>query len=133
MKIYGKQVLIGTKKLCVEYTSKIVGEFEDCHVGYHDYKGEDVETDIVFFMDKKGYLVDVRDIDGSGFLELTFYGACPRFRTQPRHAGDEYIDDIKPYFFSKSNQETSFDLNTLIKIIKNEKSYTQKEDSILTN
>ena len=119
MKIFGRQVVVGTKKLCVEYTSKIVGEFEDCHVGYHDYKGEEIEKDIVFIKDKKGYLVDVRDIDGSGFLELTFHGACPRFRTQPRHAGDEYIDNIKPYL-PTYDQDTIYDLKHVINRIKTE-------------
>ena len=128
MKIFGKQVVIGTKKLCIEYTSKIMGAFEDCHVGYHDYKGDVLEKDIIFLKDKKGYLVDIRDIDGSGFLELTFYGACPRYKTQPKHAGDEYIDNIKPYLPSY-DQDTIYDLKQIISRIKTK--YTNENQSIL--
>ena len=130
MKIYGNQVLIGTKKICVEYISKIMGKSENCHVGYHEYKGDDLEKDIVFIKDKKGYLIDIRDIDGRGFLELNFYGACPRYRTQPKHAGDEYIDEIKPYFDSNVNQEKSFDAKTILKILTIEKKIKMDEHQI---
>ena len=130
MKIFGKQVVIGTKKICVEYTSKIVGGFEDCHVGYHDYKGENLEKDIIFVKDKKGYLVDIRDIEGNGLFELNFYGACPRYRTQPKHAGDEYIDQIRPYFESNVNQEKLFDVKTLLKIITIEKEIEEQQISV---
>ena len=131
MKILGKNVVIGTKKLCTEYTSKIHGGFVDCLIGSNEYNGEDLEKNVIFIRDKKGYYVEIKDLNPFPTLSLICYGAAQRWKTSPNRAGDEYIDNIKPYF-TKSNQETLYDLKTLIKIIENDKSYNLNENSNLT-
>ena len=119
MKIYGKQVFIGSKKLCTEYTSKIIGRFSDCSVGNYEFKGEDIEKDIIFIQDKKGYLINIKDIEGTGFLALNCYGAATRYKSEPNYAGEYYIGDLKPYM-SEAEQEILFDLKTLITTLKSE-------------
>lgn len=119
MKIYGKQVFIGSKKLCTEYTSKIIGGFSDCYIGNFEFKGKDIEKDIIFIKDKNGYLIDIKDIEGTGFLALNCYGAVTRYKTEPHRAGDYYIGDLKPYM-SELDQEIIFDLKTLLQALKEE-------------
>ena len=123
MKIYGKQVFVGTKKLCVEYTSKVVGSFDDCYVGSNEYKGEDIEKNVIFFRDKNGYFIDINDIDGSGFLALNFYGAVPRYRKTPNKTTDIYVDDLKTYL-PECDQETLYEVKDLIYTLKNSKGIT---------
>ncbi len=121
MKIYGKQVLIGSKKICMEYTTKIIGGFDDCQIGHYDYKDTTLEKDIIFIKDKQGYLIDIRDIDGSGFLALNIFGSVSRYKTEPHHAGDLFVSNLKPYM-SEIDQETVFDLKTLLQSLKKENS-----------
>ena len=113
MKILGKNVVVATKKICMEYTSKISGGFSDCLIGSCDYKGSDLEKNVIFVQDKKGYYVELEDLKSFPNLSLICYGAARRWKTLPNRAGDEYIDDIKPYF-AKYDQETLYDIKTLI-------------------
>lgn len=133
MKIYGKQVFVGTKKLCTEYTSKIIGGFSDCYVGSKEYKGEPLETNVIFIQDKNGYYVDLEDAKSFPTLSLICFGAAHRWKNSPNRAGDEYIDNIKPYFDSKVNQEKLFDVKTLLKILTIEKEIEMKENQISVN
>ena len=125
MKIYGKQVLIGSKKLCIEYTSKIFGGFSDSYLNSIEFKGSTLEDNIIFIQDKHGYLIDIRDITGNGFLALNLYGGAVRYRTKPYEAGDHYVADLRPYM-SDLDQETLFDLKTLIQELKDENSISTK-------
>lgn len=113
MKVLGKNVVIATKKICVEYTSRISGEFNDCLVGSKDYLGENIKKDVIFVKDKKGYYVELEELKSFPTLSLICYGAARRWKTSPNRAGDEYIDNIKPYF-AKLDQETLYDIKTLI-------------------
>ena len=114
MKILGKDVFIGNKCVCTEFTSKILGDLNDKRVGEKSHEGKIVERDIMFVKDKSGYYVDIRDTEGLGAFALKFFGAAPRWITNPYKAGDEYIE-IKPYF-SKSAQEDKFTLEELLEI-----------------
>ncbi len=116
MKILGKNVVVATKKICMEYTSKIHGGFNDCILGANEYKGDDLEKDIIYIKDKKGYYVELEDLKSFPTLSLICYGAAPRWKTSPNRAGDEYIDNIKPYF-AKLDQETLYDIKTLISML----------------
>ncbi len=109
MKVLEKNVFLGTKKICVEYTSKLNGP--------SNFKGELLEQNIIFIKDKHGYYIDVRDTEGLTFLALTMYGAAKRWKTSPNTIGDEYIDDIKPYF-NNLNESKEVDIKTLINIAK---------------
>ncbi len=129
MKILGRNVVIGTKKICIEYTSKIQDGYEDYLVGKNEYKGKKLEENVLFVRDKKGYLIELKDLETFPTLSLICFGATTRWNTAPRNAGDYYVDEIEPYF-TKSNQESLFELNTLIKIIRIEKSNSQQEDVI---
>ena len=133
MKISGKNVVIATKKLCIKYTSKIHGGFGDCVFGSNDYKCSVLEKDIIFVKDKNGYYVELEDLKSLPNLTLICYGAAPRWKTSPRMAGDKYIDDIKPYFDSKVNQEKLFDVKTLFKILTIEKKIDMEEQQISVN
>ena len=116
MKILGKNVVIATKKMCMEYTSKIHGGFEDCLFGSNEYKGDVLERDVLFVKDKKGYYIELEDLKSFPTLSLICFGAATRWKTSPNKAGDEYIDDIKPYF-AKYDQETFYDIKTLIRML----------------
>ena len=130
MKVLGKDVVVGTKKICMEYISRIQGGFGDSFVGGTDYKGGDLEKNVVFIRDKKGYLVELNELGSHPSFSLIFYGAATRWRTSPRNAGDYYIDDIRPYF-DENNQDTLFDLKYLVN---SAKVYSTEEDqSTLTN
>ena len=120
MKIYGKQVFIGTKKICVEYTSKYIVGLSDSFVGGYEYKGSAIEEDVIFIKDKNGYFIDIKDIDGSGFLALNLYGAAIRYKSKPNQAGDHYIDDLKPYMPTLDHDQL-FDLKELLKTLKEER------------
>lgn len=133
MKILGKNVIVGTKKLCTEYISKLNTDFNDCYVGSNEYKGNDLEKNVVFIRDKKGYLIEVNDFGSFPTLSLICYGAATRWKTYPKNAGDYYVDDIKPYFDSKINQETLFDFKTLLKILTTEKKIEMEEQQISIN
>lgn len=117
MKILGKDVVVATKKICMEYTSKINGGFEDCLVGSNEYKGDEFERDVIFVKDKKGYYIELEDLKSFPTLSLICFGAARRWKSSPNKAGDEYIDDIKPYF-AEYDQETLFDLKQLISAAK---------------
>ena len=132
MKILGENVVIGTKKICVEYTTKIQGSLTDSFVGSCEYKGNNLEENVVFIRDKNGYLVEVSELGTFPTLSLICFGAATRWKTFPRNAGDFYVDDVKPYF-SKSNQETLYDLNILIKILKNSNESKCEESTIELN
>lgn len=123
MKIYGKQVFIGTKKLCTEYTSKIIGGSSDCHIGSYEYKGTPLESNVIFIQDKYGYYVDINDIDGGGFLALHCYGAALRYKNHPNDAADIYVDELKPYL-PTYDQEKLFEVKNLIYSLKNNKGIT---------
>lgn len=109
MKVLKKNIFIGTKKICVEYTSKLNGP--------SNFKSELLERNIIFVKDKQGYYVDIRDTEGMTFLALTMYGAAKRLKTIPKKVGDEYIDDIKPYY-SERDQDKEADMKTLINTAK---------------
>ncbi len=130
MKILGKDVVVGTKKICMEYISRIQGGFSDSFVGYTDYKGDDLEKDVLFIRDKKGYFVELKELGSHPTFSLICFGAATRWKTSPRHAGDYYIDDIKPYF-EKYDQNTLFDLKQLVHTAKVYS--TEEYQSTLTN
>ena len=123
MKVYGKQVFVGSKKLCIEYTSKIIGGFSDCYVGSSEFKGEEIENNVIFIQDKHGYFVDINDISGSGFISLNVYGAVPRFTKSPNKAGDMFVDDLKNYL-PLNDHETLYEVKDLIHTLKNNKGIT---------
>jgi len=123
MKIYGKQVFIGTKKICVECISKLVAGTEDMHVGSKEYKGAIKENNVIFIQDKYGYFVDINDIKGSGFLELKIYGAVARYTQSPHRIGDVYVDNLKNYL-PKHEHETLYDVKELVERLKNNKGIT---------
>ena len=116
MKIYGKQVFVGSKKICVDYSYKIIGDISE-PIETVEFFGKEIEKDIIFLQDKSGYFIDINDIYGSGFLAMHCYGAVKRFKKFPKHTGDEYIADLKPYFTENLWQE-KFDLKDLIESIK---------------
>ncbi len=121
MKILGKNVVVGTKKICVEYTSKIHGGFGDCFFESDEFKGENLEKNVIFIREKNGYLIEIGELDSFPTLSLICFGAARRWKTSPRNAGDFYVDEIKPYFDSKVNQEKLFDVKTIVKILTIEK------------
>ena len=123
MKIYGKQVYVGTKKICTEYTSKLIGGTEDLHIGTNDYKGTPIEENLIFIQDKHGYFVDINSIDGNGFLALNIYGAVQRYTQSPHRAGDVYVDNLKKYL-PIYDHETLYDVKELVERLKNNKGIT---------
>ena len=125
MKILGKNIVIATKKMCIEYTSKIHGAFSDCVFASNDYKGCVLEKDVIFVQDKNGHYIELEDLKSFPTLSLICYGAAPRWKASPNKAGDKYIDNIKPYFDSKVNQEKLFDVKTICKILTIEKDEEQ--------
>ena len=131
MKILGKNVVVATKKMCMEYTSKIHGGFEDCLVGSNDYKSEDLEKDVIFVKDKKGYYVELEDLKSFPTLSLICFGSARRWKTSPNRAGDEYIDNIKPYF-AIYDQETLYDIKTIIEKAEVHNANKNQQESILS-
>ena len=129
MKVFGKNVVVGTKKICTEFTSKINGCLDDCQVSSVEYKGEDLENNILFIRDKLGYLVELRELGSFPTLSLICYGGTTRWKTSPKTAGDFYISDITPYF-SSYDQDTLFDLKQLVSAAK---VYNTKEYQITLN
>ena len=116
MKIYGKQVFVGSKKICVDYSHKIIEDISE-PIETVEYFGKDVEKDLIFIKDKSGYFIDINDIYGSGFLAMHCYGAVKRYKNFPKYAGDEYVANLKPYFSENLWQE-KFDLKDLIESFK---------------
>ena len=131
MKILGKNVVIATKKMCMEYTSKAQCNFDNSVIEYNVYKGKNLEKNVIFVKDKNWYYVELEDLKSFPTLSLICFGAAPRWRTSPNKAGDEYIDDIKPCFDSKVNQERLWDIKTIIKIITIEKKIEMEKQEIL--
>lgn len=118
MKILGRDVVFGTKKICKEYTTKANGTFDDCIVSCKEYKGDNIERNVIFIRDKKGYYIELKDLETFPTLSLICYGAAPRWKTSPNSAGDCYVADIKPYF-SAYDQEKLYEIKTLIKSLQN--------------
>lgn len=116
MKILGKNVYIGNLLICTEYTSRIIGGFEDCHVGEKSHVGEILEKNVLFIQDKNGLFVKVQDTEGLGSIALKVFGAAPRYKTSPHDAGDQYIE-IKHYF-EQIDYKTKYDLKELLEISK---------------
>ncbi len=129
MKVLGKNVVIGTKKICVKFTSAIQGGFDDSIVEIEEYVGANIETNVIFIRDKKGYLIELKDLGSFPTLSLICFGAATRWKTTPLNAGDYYIDDIKPYF-DENSQETLFDIKSLMLLIKNLNKESQNTISI---
>ena len=130
MKILGKNVIVATNKICIEYTSKIADEINGSIVSSFDYKGKTLKQNIIYIKDKNGYYVALEDLKSFPTLSLICYGAAQRWKSSPHHVGDVYIDDIKPYF-SKLNQETLYDLKTLVKILEIDKLIELEDNSQL--
>lgn len=113
MKILGKNVYIGKKCICTEFTRE-VDDLETLHTHEKSHNGIIIEENVLFIEDKHGLFVDINDISSLGGFALKVYGAAPRWPKNPTKAGSKYID-IKPYF-SENNKEQQFDLKYLISL-----------------
>lgn len=125
MKILGKDVYIGNLCICTEYTSHIIGDFKDIHIGEKSHKGKVLEKDILFIKDKNGMYVDARDTAGIGSLAIKVYGAATRYTRTPHEAGDQYI--AVSHYFNESQFDDQFDIKELLNIAKDLK--TQENQS----
>lgn len=123
MRILGKNVYIGNKCLCIEYTSRITGNYGDTKVGKKSHKSNIIEKNVLFIKDKEGYFVDIRDTEGLGAIAIKMFGAAPRWKTSPHDAGDEYVE-VKPYF-PLCDQDIKFDLKELLEMSKSPKIITE--------
>lgn len=123
MKILGKNVYIGNKCLCTEYTSKIYHSHEDTYIGEKSHERDIIAKNILFVKDKDGYYVDIHDTEGIGSIAIKVFGAAPRWRTSPHDAGDEFVE-VKPYF-DETYFEMKFDLKELIEMSNNPKITTE--------
>ncbi|MBR4998501.1 MAG: hypothetical protein IKY10_01355 [Clostridia bacterium] len=125
MKILGKNIYIGKKYLCSEFTYEIddintLSTHEKCH------KGIVIGDNALFVKDKSGYFVDIEDIGFIGSLALKVYGAAPRWSKHPDRAGCKYVE--VQHYFNGCDLETPFDLKDLISIAN-----SLKHDSSLNN
>lgn len=127
MKVLGKNVVIATKKICVEHTSKIQNAFDEYSIVESFHKGVDFEKNIIFIIDKNGYYVDLRDTDGVPSILLKIFGSVPRYKSHPTHVGDKYIDDVQP-FFSICDGEKLFELKELVEVAKNKNHLLSEEN-----
>lgn len=120
MKILGKNVYIGNICICTEYTSQLIGDFRDIHVGEKSHKGQILEENILFIKDANGLYVDARDTEGIGSLAIKMYGGARRYKRTPHEAGDQYIT-VKHYF-NEAQSSVEYPLKELLLIAKSLKS-----------
>lgn len=95
MKILGKDVYLGKKCICSEFTYEIE-DFETLSTHEKSHKGIVIEDNVLFIQDKTGNFVDINDIGFIGSLALKVYGAAQRWSKSPTRAGSKYVE-IKPF------------------------------------
>ena len=113
MKILGKNVYIGKKCICTEFTRE-VDDLETLHTHEKSHKGVVFEENILFIKDKTNNFVDVNEIASIGTIALKVYGAATRWSPSPQKAGSKYIE-AKPYF-CENEQDSIFELKYLISV-----------------